>query len=93
MKEKGTPRVIIWPYKKASESIDLQFDRVTGEAFLPGIGWASEGTLRALGYTQQKSIKHLPKPKAIPFGSPAKYQGKWVTSRPHGSAEGTGKFI
>ena len=91
--QSSTPRVLQWPYKYKGTNVDLNFDPVTGESFLPRVGWVSADVLRSLGYIQQSITKPLPTPKPLPFGDPNKYEGRWRTTRPRGSKEGTGKFI
>ena len=88
----GTPRVIYRAYRYDNELMTLAFDRTTGEVQING-RWVDGNVAKILGYIQQSPTVPLPTPKPLPFGNPAKYQGRWTTTRTRGSAEGTGAYI
>ncbi|NEZ55465.1 hypothetical protein [Adonisia turfae] len=88
-----SPRIIARTYRnKKGDEIQLPFDRTTGEVELYDRWWDSQ-VLTYLGIVQQSSTKRLPTPKPLPFGNPAKYQGRFTTTRVKGSSEGTGAYI
>ena len=68
-------RVIQWPFKHKGQDINLSFDTVTGDAFLPRVGWLSVAALKALGYVQQSIAKPSGSHRKTSFGDSKAHDG------------------